>query len=134
MIKVTRWTPDTCECVLEYSWDDSVPEDQRVHTPTQSVFRCVQHSQIIDGTRHQDIVLNENKLKNALYKKLVDSFPALTKKDNAGKDALDDSKVSLIYDSDRVLRINVVGLSSKEKSDFESLQDSEHGAGKVKLI
>ncbi len=33
MKHITTWRPDTCECELHYEWDDTQPEDQRVHTP-----------------------------------------------------------------------------------------------------
>lgn len=30
--KVTTWRPSTCDCVVSYSWDRSVPQGQRVLT------------------------------------------------------------------------------------------------------
>ncbi len=29
MIRTTLWSPDTCTCKVEYSWDDAAPEDVR---------------------------------------------------------------------------------------------------------
>ncbi len=31
-IKITRFTPDTCFCTINYSWDRRLPEAERVHT------------------------------------------------------------------------------------------------------
>jgi hypothetical protein len=30
--KVTTWRPDTCDCVISYSWERASSEDTRVHT------------------------------------------------------------------------------------------------------
>ena len=30
MLRITSWDPDTCECKVNFSWDDEVPVDQRV--------------------------------------------------------------------------------------------------------
>lgn len=37
--RTTRWEPDTCDCVVEYDWDDAVSQDTRVH-----LFRGVNHT------------------------------------------------------------------------------------------
>ena len=36
-VKTTRWSPDTCGCVLEYSWDDALPQEARVHVYADTV-------------------------------------------------------------------------------------------------
>lgn len=43
MIKTTRWSPDTCGCVIDYQWDDAVPEDARVHTAVATPTACAAH-------------------------------------------------------------------------------------------
>ena len=40
--KITRWQPDSCSCIVEYSWDDETSETDRVHTPT-TIMACEQH-------------------------------------------------------------------------------------------
>lgn len=32
MIQTTTWRPNTCKCVISYTWDDAVPPALRVHT------------------------------------------------------------------------------------------------------
>jgi hypothetical protein len=49
MIKYTTWHPDTCKCVVTYSWDDAVPADERVHTFTD-VKPCAVHAATPDAT------------------------------------------------------------------------------------
>ncbi len=41
-MKTTRWRPG-CGCVLEYSWDPSVPEDEREHVDPVVVEACERH-------------------------------------------------------------------------------------------
>jgi len=74
-IKTTRWAPDTCQCVLEYSWDDTVAEDQRTHTPTTVVQRCTAH-QTLPNTAEAvfNTIMDENPRKNkALYEILMNA-------------------------------------------------------------
>lgn len=42
MIKVTRFQPSTCNCIVHYEWDTDVNEDARVHTVTE-VEVCDKH-------------------------------------------------------------------------------------------
>lgn len=41
-IQRTRWTLDTCGCVIEYVWDDAVADDVREHT-VATVRPCQEH-------------------------------------------------------------------------------------------
>ena len=34
----TQWSPDTCGCVVTYTWDRDIPQEQRVHTPNKIIF------------------------------------------------------------------------------------------------
>jgi hypothetical protein len=43
MLKHTTWHPDTCKCVITYSWDSTVPADERVHTFT-AIKPCPLHA------------------------------------------------------------------------------------------
>jgi hypothetical protein len=63
--KVTRWSPDTCDCVIEYSWDDAVPQEQRVHTVSRIVQKCSTHAKLgLSDAHHFAHVLAENQRKN----------------------------------------------------------------------
>lgn len=66
MIKVTTWSPDTCDCVLEYSWDDTEPEGTRTHSLSRVVHRCPAHSNLSDQELYTSIV-GENKHKNKVF-------------------------------------------------------------------
>lgn len=30
-MKVTQWRPDTCNCIISYEWDETLPIENRVH-------------------------------------------------------------------------------------------------------
>lgn len=36
-MKVTVWRPDTCGCTILYTWDETAPADQRVHTVVAAI-------------------------------------------------------------------------------------------------
>lgn len=63
-MRTTRWKPDTCGCILEYDWDETLPDDQRVHILAR-VAACADHL----GETDQDVfdhVLKENQTKNRI--------------------------------------------------------------------
>src|SRR3989304_5748981 len=64
-IRTTRWRPDTCGCELEYEWDDSLPEAQRVHTCVRIVRNGPEHSGLIGNVALlYSTIDEENKRKN----------------------------------------------------------------------
>lgn len=44
----TRWSPDTCDCVVEYDWDDAEPTNVRKHTLKKMVNTCPLHKNVQD--------------------------------------------------------------------------------------
>lgn len=80
MINITRWSPDTCNCVIEYSWDAETSEDDRVHRFHQVVEQCEEHAGI---EKHQDVhshVLAENQTKNRVEGSVFDHVSRLKHK------------------------------------------------------
>lgn len=75
-MNVTRWSPDTCECVLEYDWDPAAGEDDRVHTHHASVRTCPAHDGI-GGPEHLNVVLRENQSKNRVEAHALELIPRL---------------------------------------------------------
>ncbi len=52
MIRTTRWSPATCACVIEYTWDDAVSEDKRTHTVSNVLNRCAEaHPEHVMGAQ-----------------------------------------------------------------------------------
>jgi len=63
-LQVTRWYPDTCDCVIDFQWDDTQTEATRTHSVKAIVKRCGAHRQIPDDKQHFSTVLEENQRKN----------------------------------------------------------------------
>lgn len=77
-IQTTRWSPDTCGCVFEYTWDDSVTEDQRQHNFKTVVTECVSHAHL-NGNNKRDMFdssLEENRRKNNSIGELLERATA----------------------------------------------------------
>jgi hypothetical protein len=75
VIKTTRWSPDTCECIFEYSWDTEQPEDTRTHNLTTVIDSCDAHQSGTQATRW-DTVNEENPRKNRALQIIIDNAPA----------------------------------------------------------
>lgn len=50
MKRITTWSPDTCNCVIEYEWDDTEDQNTRKHK-----FVKVDHC----GDNHPQAVVGE---------------------------------------------------------------------------
>lgn len=74
---VTRWTPDTCGCVIEYSWDNETSEDDRIHTFHKLVEKCPEHSGLQKHKDVHDHVLSENQTKNKMELAVYENIPRL---------------------------------------------------------
>lgn len=93
-INITSWKPDTCDCELHYSWDNSLSEDLRVHVPVASVTTntgeviprkvCAIHD-AIDSTikgngkhvDHYNKVKDENTRKNKVLGRLLEAHSTI---------------------------------------------------------
>lgn len=62
-ICTTTWQPDTCGCIVEYTWDRETDETNRVHTFKGHSKRCSDHEHLWDQDVY-DCVLEENQRKN----------------------------------------------------------------------
>ncbi len=125
-IRTTRWSPDTCGCVVEYSWDDTVAADQRAHTTTR-VTPCVAHP-------------------NAQQHVGADPFSAATVwgDENVGRKSrlearllaatvigLKPGSYAWFFDAQRVLNVSLPSLSAAQKQAAQTWCDNNIGAGKV---
>ena len=136
-INTTRWSPDTCSCVVEYSWDDSVSAEQRTHELT-SIEKCPVHSSLSDSEAFA-AVTDENPRKNNSLQSVLDNGPATLYDVNA--DGARILKPNLAYNfsfsgtpPDRVLTINFSGitLTTPQKNAIQNFLNSRFG-GKVVL-
>jgi hypothetical protein len=78
MTTTTRWSPDTCDCILEYEWDTQLTEDTRTHKFTTFIHKCDSHAGLAGDAVHYQHVLDENKTKNQFVGILITHVPRLT--------------------------------------------------------
>lgn len=148
--KTTRWQPDTCDCIIEYDWDDETTEDEREHFNFRSLsfteadvddgsgnlkmerrlVHCSHHHMLPHSEDRALHVLAENQSKN-----LIHGF--LQQHDKHGSDTLDSggnpgrdlaSHIEYIWSFDgqgkqRKLNIEIRGakLTEEDKKAIESL-------------
>lgn len=124
MKRVTRWSPDTCGCVLEYEWDDSQDENTRTHSFKRIIKACPEHAALA-GKPHYDQVLLENTRKNIAFDEIQKAHPQVT---------LDN--YLWFFDKDRVLQVSLMGVDLPEaaKRGLQTALDARFGAGKVKVL
>lgn len=122
MINTTRWSPDTCDCVLEYSWDTEVSEDQRVHTPTNVVRKCEEHKTKTNQEVHIQ-VKNENIGKNVTLQEIADRLPSHAKVDEKGNKNPDLDKIKWSFNAERKLQIELLGAKKADKDSLKAVLD-----------
>ncbi len=138
MIHTNQWQPDTCGCVLEYTWDDAENQSTRVHTPTRIVKACPAHISM-GKDAHYSKVLDENQRKNKAHGLILESMPELV-----DEVVLDDgSKVKKLkngiefkfaFDANRKLQISLTGITSKHKTDIQALVQAKLGSSKIDIL
>jgi len=134
----TRWSPDTCSCVIEYTWDSTVSEDQRVHT-LNTISKCPQHQALSDNIAYSTI-LDENPRKNIAHQLILDNGPNILYDIINGTRQL---KPNLAFQftfsgvaPNRVLTIaynNTSGnvLTTQQKNTIQTFLNNRFGVGKV---
>lgn len=64
-INTARWSPDTCECEIEYSWDEDLPQDGRTTTISFVNKSCQYHRNLLpNSTVTYSCIIDENQKKN----------------------------------------------------------------------
>jgi hypothetical protein len=118
---VNRWKPDTCDCVIEYSWDDSQPAESREHIAREIVHACSAHPKE-EKTAHFSKILGENTNKNKVMKKLLEAMPIEhAKLDENGQraDFVDPPEFS--FDQNRKLKIKLKSSHPKSQAIKNSI-------------
>lgn len=132
-IQTTRWSPDTCTCVVEYQWDDAVSQNSRTHAMSKAVAKCTAHTAITDLTAHFTTLMDENPRKNKFFERLRSTVSTLTTTDTQGNVVLKDGAVTWLYDANRVLQVSAPAMTTAQKTAAQSWADTNLGVGKVKV-
>lgn len=132
MLRQTRWSPDTCNCVLDYQWDDSVPESARTYTLKNIEKRCPEHN-AVNNDQLYDAVLSENQGKNAAFGE-IERLLAPPNQDADAREALQ-RKISRSFDwrfdDQRKLVVNYPEITDGQLMQLQQALDARLGSGKV---
>ena len=135
-IKTTRYSPDTCQCVLEYTWDDTLSETNRTHTLSNYVNKCSAHASL-SNTDGWNAVFEENPRKNIARQLSLDNGPTSLYDTVDGTRQL---KSTITYNfswsgvaPNRVLTISFTGVSltTQQKNTIQTALNNRFGIGKV---
>lgn len=141
-IKINRWSPDTCGCIMEYSWDDSVPQDEIVLTPTTVVSRCAAHTSLATKEDVYGVLMEENPRKNRAHQHILDNGPA-SLYDLGGEDGttkLLKKGITINWSwtgtaPNRILTLTITGitLTTQQRTAVQNALNTRFGTGKVIL-
>jgi len=136
--KITRYSPDTCSCVIEYSWDDTQPESTRTHTLANYINKCPAHTVLATDQDRWNAVFEENPRKNQAYQHILDNSPTTSLYDivNGTRQLKNGITFSWSWSGtapNRVLTISYTGitLTTAQKNSIQTFLNTRFGAGKV---
>lgn len=130
MIKKTIWRPDTCNSVIEFQWDDSVPAEQRQISLSRVISKCPLYANMTDEEMFQ-AVLSDNQKKNIAVEAVKSVLLQERSQKNLGesKEAkLDvEQEIKFKYNKARELEIEVASVTDKNslEADLRSLLSDE---------
>lgn len=123
-VKTTRWSPDTCGCVVDYSWDSETVLIDRIHTYSDMIKTCPVHISL-SGPDAYVACESENQRKNYALARAqeIDS-------------RIEAEHYEWSFDDQRVLevRFNGINLSGRTENDIQSAWDIQFGPGLVRLL
>jgi len=120
-IKTTRWEPDTCGCVIEYEWDDELPAIDRVHTLSAVVNKHADCHPATEDGKLMDVILDENRRKNAAVKIVTDIDAAI--------------EPEWSFTKDRALELSLpADVPALKAAEISDACDLALGAGKVSIV
>lgn len=139
-VNTTRWSPDTCKCILEYTWDDSISESSRTHTMSAIVQRCSAHTILANDITVYNTVTEENPRKNISLDEILQNAPNTNWYDLDPDSGVRVFKKNIIINwtwsgtaPNRVLTLTFTGITitTAQKNTLQSRLDTRFGTGKV---
>lgn len=119
-MKITKWSPDTCKCEIDYEWDESVLQGQRVHIINKMVRICDAHAVYTDKKQCFNAIVKENQKKNNVLGYVLENFPVLVENKmdengNISKSLKPGINYVWSFDADRNLIVDFKGVSPDVK-------------------
>lgn len=142
-IQRTRWSPDTCDCIIEYEWDDAEPSETRNHNLSTYVKRCSDHAigNIPTDSNRFDVVKEENVRKNNGLDTILQNAPtSLFDIDAESGSRVFKRGITVNWTwtgtaPNRNIAISITGitLTTQQKNNLKTFLDNRFGVGKVVL-
>lgn len=124
------WSPDTCDkCEIVYEWDDTVSQDQRVHTVVEVINAPVDFKNDTKEVQY-DKILKENQRKNIAIGEVIRQNPKLVNAEGNFKPGMD---INFFYDNLHILHLKTKGLNPQEKVTTQEKINAKVGVGKAIL-
>lgn len=129
-IRTTQWKPDTCGCVVQYTWDDSVAQEDRVHS-LSTIQKCAFHQSQSDSTAFAS-VNDENITKNQVLGHVLENYPLLVdEKADGSKELKLGYHYDWSFDDQRKLQAEIIGADKATAQAIAASVEADLGAGKV---
>lgn len=126
MIKTTTWHPDTCDCIIEYTWDTEESEEVRTHDYKRVTRACAVHAGLVDGKKIHDEVKDENFRKNMVLHEVTSKHASLRNEildddGNVTGHVPNENAVGWRFDENRKLIVSIKGerLNSGQKKTLK---------------
>jgi hypothetical protein len=143
-LQTTTWSPDTCDCEIEYQWDDDLPQDERTHTISFVKKGCQNHRNLLpNATVTYSCILDENNKKNNTLQTALEIAPNQLADVFLGEDGTtqyyklkDNIVFSFSFSGtapNRVLTITFQGitLTTQQRNAIQNKLNQKFGTGNV---
>jgi hypothetical protein len=141
-IRTTRWRPDTCDCIIEYNWDDSTPLNARTFNLDRLNRKCTAHENLQTDMDVWNTVMEENPRKNHAVQTILDNAPSQAIDINAEDGSITFKRGISVYWSwsgippNRLLTIIVYGitLTQNQINSINTKLDERFGISNVMVV
>lgn len=143
-IQKTTWSPDTCDCEIEYTWDDTIPQEERTHTVSFVNKSCQNHRNLLPNqVVTYSCVLDENQKKNKSLQTALETAPqqladVFTDPDSGTQYYVLKNDIAFTFSlsgtaPNRVLTIQFIGVSlnNNQKNAIQNKLNQIFGTGVV---
>lgn len=130
MIKTTRWRPNTCGCVLEYTWDTEDPSHVRTHSQSRIVVQCQQHAGDEPMTLMARIQEEQDRIAR-MSERIQANHPVVW---NAIQNTFAETHLSFggrSADNRRTLVVSLPALTNAQRNALQTWCDDRWGVGRV---
>ena len=143
-IQTTTWSPDTCDCELKYSWDDTQSEDERTHSISFINRSCQNHLNLLPNAAvTYSCILDENSKKNKTLQTALENAPNQLADIFLGEDGTTQyyqlkNNIAFSFSfsgtaPNRILTVTFVGasLTNQQKNGIQNKLNQLFGSGNV---